>query len=153
MAKKRKSAKRKSLKREDIHAHPRQGVRPYHGPAHHGNPVEDQPMRFVPILMDSHVAGVGGFTTGNPNLRAPFYGFAPRNYQKTDQQILNEVCERLTLHGELDVRDIDVHCRNGVIRLEGSVPSRWMRRAIEAVTESVYGVADVEDELEIEKAD
>jgi hypothetical protein len=151
-AKKKRSSKAKAprLERVDLHKHPQQGTQPYQGPPAHPHPSEApawNPFRSMPL--HPHAAGASGFTTGDVHVPGPFMGIGPRNYTKTDQRILEDVCELLTRHGELDVRAVDVHCRNGVIRLEGSVPSRWARREIEAVADSVGGVQDVQNDLTI----
>ena len=140
------------LKREDLHKRPRQGTRVDTGAWPHPHPSEAPAWgtyASFPMVMRPYGAGASGFTSSDVHAPGRFRGVAPRNYAKTDARILEDVCELLTRHGELDVGDVDVHCRNGVIRLEGHVPVRWMRREIEAVAESVGGVNDVENELGI----
>jgi hypothetical protein len=153
---KKESKPRKPLKREDVHKHPKQGTRPYRGPHAHRHPSEVtpwQPFSGYPMVTQAHAGGGAGFVATDVHVPGPFAGIGPRNYAKTDQRVLEDVCELLTRHGELDVREVDVHCRNGVIRLEGHVPARWMRREIEATAESVGGVVDVENELLVQTAE
>jgi len=156
MSRKSKSSEpKKPLRRVDLHRTPEQGKQPYRGPAHHRHPDESPPFspyRGLPAVMDpyGHTGGASGFAMTESHAVGPYFGVGPRNYAKPDQRVLDDVCELLTRHGELDVRSVDVHCHNGVIRLEGHVPTRWMRREIEAAAESVFGVEDVENHLAVE---
>ena len=158
MSRKAKSSEpKKPLRRVDLHKSPEQGKQPYAGPKHHRHPDESpvwNPYSGIPTIMNPYAftGGASGFANTESHIPGPFSGVGPRNYAKTDQRVLDEVCELLTRHGELDVRNVDVHCHNGVIRLEGHVPTRAIRREIEAAVESIFGVNDVEDHLTIEPA-
>ncbi len=55
----------------------------------------------------------------------------PQGYQRSDERIHEEVCERLTQHGKLDARNIQVQVNRGEVTLAGSVdiarPSAWRK--------------------------
>jgi hypothetical protein len=145
-------AKPERLVREDLHKRPEQGKEPYHdGP--HRHPGEDtgpwQPFALVPAILRPRPAGESGFTTSDDHVPGPFAGVPPRGYARTDTRVLEDVCDLLTVHGELDVRQVDVHCRNGVIRIEGHVPDERTRRLVEDVAREVLGVTGVENHLEL----
>ena len=98
------SGKRKSkeprppLRREDLHEHPQQGTQPYRGPPHHHHPDESRPWQpyvSIPMIMHPPGAVASGFTTGDTHMPGPFRGVGPRNYAKTDQRVLDDVCEPL----------------------------------------------------------
>lgn len=81
--------------------------------------------------------------------RGPFTGRGPKGYQRPDERIFEEVCERLTEHGQIDARDISVDVAGGEVILRGTVDSRRTKRMVEDVIETVTGVRDVRNELRI----
>ncbi len=89
-----------------------------------------------------------GFQSGLP--QGPHVGKGPRNYQPSDDRILDEVCSRLTQHGRIDASDIQVNVRNGEVELTGTVHSRDEKRMAEDVAESVAGVRFVDNDLRVQ---
>ncbi len=83
--------------------------------------------------------------------RGPHTGKGPRGYQRSDAQIEEDVCARLTQHGYIDARDIDVSVQNAEVTLKGTVDSRWTKRMAEDVADSVAGVNDVHNQLTIRR--
>lgn len=79
----------------------------------------------------------------------PHAGRGPRGYQRSDERIREDVCERLTQHGEIDARDIDVRVANGEVTLQGTVHNRDDKRRAEDVAESVSGVREVQNQLRV----
>lgn len=75
----------------------------------------------------------------------------PRGYQRSDERILEEVCERLTLHGWIDTQDIQVSVEEGEVTLRGTVDSRRTKRLAEDITETVFGVWDIHNRLRFER--
>jgi len=47
----------------------------------------------------------------------PYVGRGPRGYQRSDERIREDVCDRLTAHGMVDASDVDVRTENGEITL------------------------------------
>jgi hypothetical protein len=88
-----------------------------------------------------------GFSGWMP--RGPYTGRGPRGYQRSDDRIREDVCERFSQHGMLDATDVDIIVVTGEVTLRGSVPSRWAKREAEDLTESVSGVRDVHNELRV----
>jgi osmotically-inducible protein OsmY len=88
--------------------------------------------------------GAGGWAP-----RGPYSGRGPRGYQRSDDRIREDICERLSQHGTLDASDVDVIVAAGEVTLRGSVPSRWAKRETEDLIESVSGVRDVHNELRV----
>jgi hypothetical protein len=78
-----------------------------------------------------------------------YAGRGPRNYQRSDERVEEDINDRLTDHGDLDPTDIEVKVNNGEVTLSGSVDSRWAKRAAEDVAESVSGVKDVNNNLRV----
>lgn len=77
----------------------------------------------------------------------PFTGRGPRGYQRSDERIREDICDRLTRHGRLDATDITVTVRSGEVTLEGIVDTREAKRMAEDVAETVDGVRDVNNHL------
>ena len=74
-------------------------------------------------------------------------GRGPRNDQRSDERIREDVCERLTRHREIDASDIDIDVREGVVTLSGHVEDKHAKRLAEDVAEEVMGVVEVRNEL------
>ncbi len=79
----------------------------------------------------------------------PFTGVGPQNYQRSDDKIEEDVCDRLTQHGQLDASNMDVSVNNGEVTLKGTVPNRQMKRLAEDIAYNVMGVNDVQNQLRI----
>ncbi len=69
----------------------------------------------------------------------PFVGYGPGDWQRQDENIREDVNERLTLHGHLDARQIHVQVDDGVVTLTGNVSSRREKRLAEDIADSVNG--------------
>ncbi len=82
-------------------------------------------------------------------LHGPFSGRGPRNYQRSDERIRDDVCELLTRHGGIDASQMDVDVRQGVVTLRGSVDSGRIRRMTEELVEDIAGVRDVQNDLRV----
>jgi hypothetical protein len=78
-----------------------------------------------------------------------FTGYGPRGYQRADERIREDVCERLTYYGELDAREIEIEVKDGEVTLTGTVEDRPAKRAAERIAESVSGVNDVHNQLQL----
>jgi BON domain/SPW repeat len=72
-----------------------------------------------------------------------FRGVGPRDWQRPDKDIRDDVCGLMADHGRLDAKDIEVTVANGEVTLQGDVDSRASRRLAERIAESVRGVRDV----------
>lgn len=83
--------------------------------------------------------------------QGPHAGRGPRGYQRSRESILDEACERLTRHGEIDARGIQVEVDNGEITLTGTVHSRHEKRLAEDILESISGVKDIHNQLRIQR--
>jgi hypothetical protein len=97
--------------------------------------------------------GAAGY--GDPwTIPGPFTGRGPEGYQRSEDSIRDDVCERLTRHGHLDASGIRVRIdNNNEVVLEGTVPDRHTKRLAEDVAESVFGVRDVQNRLRVSERD
>ncbi len=69
----------------------------------------------------------------------------PKGYTRSDERIREDVCERLAYAFDLDVSEVSVAVREACVRLEGSVPERWMKHEIEDLAASCVWVRDVDN--------
>lgn len=90
------------------------------------------------------------YNYGTMEMNGPYAGIGPKGYQRSDERIFEDVCERLTRHGRIDARNMQVEVKNGEVSLNGSVDSRQTKRMAEQVIEQVRGVRDVHNELRVE---
>lgn len=81
----------------------------------------------------------------------PYTGMGPRNYVRSDEDILQDVCERLAANGQLDASNLEVNVDNHEVTLKGSVDSRQDKRLAEDIAESVFGVDDIHNELKVNR--
>jgi CBS domain-containing protein len=81
--------------------------------------------------------------------RGEHQGRGPRNYQRSDDRIREDVNERLTDDAMIDASEIDVAVQNREVTLTGSVRDRNERRRAEDIAESVPGVTHVQNNLRI----
>jgi len=82
-----------------------------------------------------------------------YTGVGPRNYQRSDERIHEEVNDRLMQHGQIDASDIEVEVNDGIVTLNGGVNSRREKRMAEDVAESVAGVWDVHNSLSVRRSE
>lgn len=80
----------------------------------------------------------------------PMSGVGPRGYRRSDQIIQEEACERLTQHGQVDARQIQIQVNDGIVTLEGTVDSRRAKRLAEDAIHDISGVFDVQNHLRVQ---
>lgn len=81
----------------------------------------------------------------------PFTGVGPKNYKRSDERILEDIFERLTMHGQIDARYIKVNLQDGEVTLDGMVNDRRSKHLVEDVIDQVSGVKDIHNNLKVEK--
>lgn len=81
----------------------------------------------------------------------PHRGRGPRGYQRSNERIHEDVCDRLEAHGGVDASNIEVNVESGEVTLTGTVPDRRTKRLAEVVVDSVRGVVDVHNQLRLAK--
>ena len=106
------------------------------------NPSNDGPQ-------DNEHTGIFNRVAVSLGLRRP----GPKNYQRSDERIREDICERLWHDPHLDVGDVSVEVANGTVGLEGTVPHRHMKHRIEDIAASAVGVKDVENRIRVVRAD
>lgn len=73
----------------------------------------------------------------------------PKNWQRSDERIRDDVCERLSREYDLDVSDVSVSVQQGTVTLSGSVADRGLKHRIEDIADDSPGVRDVDNRLRV----
>ncbi len=90
---------------------------------------------------------------GEYGRRGRFAGRGPKNYQRSDERIREDVIERLTDHPDIDATDIDVDVQHCEVTLRGEVDERYAKHLAEDLAGQVWGVRDVHNQLRIRRHD
>ena len=83
------------------------------------------------------------------DLPGPYTGKGPKGFQPTDKRIFEQVCERLTQHGNLDASEIEISVQDGVVTLSGTVTNLNERHMAADTAETVAGVAGIRNRLRV----
>jgi len=73
--------------------------------------------------------------------------------QPSDERIREDVCEHLWRGAHVDVGEVSVDVHDAVVTLEGTVPYRQMKHAIEDIVASCRGVRDVDNRIRVARGD
>lgn len=84
-------------------------------------------------------------------IAGPYTGRGPRNYHRTDEQIHEDICERLTQHGQIDASGIEVQVQEGEVTLIGTVDRKREKRIAEDLAYTVHGVRDVINRIQLDE--
>jgi hypothetical protein len=93
----------------------------------------------------------GGYWRQYEGERAPYAGRGPKNYQRSDDRIREEICDCMTDDPRLDASEIVVQVASGEVTISGTVTSRDQKRRAEDVAERVSGVKDVTNQLRVSR--
>lgn len=83
--------------------------------------------------------------------RSTYSGRGPKNYQRSDDRVREEICDCMTDDPLLDASEITVVVNNGEVVLSGTVTSRDQKRRAEDVAERISGVKDVTNQLRVSR--
>lgn len=92
----------------------------------------------------------GGMGTYYPQ-RGQFAGRGPKNWQRSDERIKDDVSERLTDHPDIDASEIEVMVKSAEVTLSGTVDHRDAKRLAEDIAQNISGVKDVHNQIRVEK--
>lgn len=81
--------------------------------------------------------------------RGPHSGKGPKGYQRSDERIREDLCERLTMHGYCDASDVEIAVGNGEVVLTGTVTDRRQKYLAEEMVEDVPGVRVVDNRIRV----
>ena len=78
-----------------------------------------------------------------------YSGFGPK-YDSAGDPIGQEVASRLTQHGQVDASNVEITVVNGDVLLEGTVADEATKRMVAEAIETVPGVKQVENTLQVQ---
>ncbi|HYH16593.1 MAG TPA: BON domain-containing protein [Flavisolibacter sp.] len=84
-----------------------------------------------------------------PMMGGAHRGKGPRGYQRSDERIREDVCDRLADDDMLDASEIEVQVNGSEVILTGTVLSREAKRHAEDLAESISGVRNVENRIRV----
>ncbi|HEY9398155.1 MAG TPA: BON domain-containing protein, partial [Burkholderiales bacterium] len=76
----------------------------------------------------------------------------PKGYQRSDERLKEEICERLITRWDIDSSEVSVEVQGGKVTLEGTVPDRRMRHQIEDLIDDCHGVQDIENRVRVQSS-
>jgi hypothetical protein len=86
-----------------------------------------------------------------PGLLRRLFGKGPKGYQRSDERLREDISERLMHAGEIDSSEVSVSVVSGKVVLEGSVPERYMKHAIEDMVDACPGVQDIDNRVRVDR--
>lgn len=85
---------------------------------------------------------------GNPERRYPP---GPKGYQRSDERLREDISERLMESRYIDSSDVTVEVSAAKVVLEGTVPERRMKHAIEDLVDACPGVQDIDNRIRVRR--
>ena len=82
---------------------------------------------------------------------APRYPPGPKGYQRSDERLREDISERLLEARYIDSSEVTVEVTGAKVVLEGSVPERRMKHAIEDLVDACPGVLDIENRIRVQQ--
>ena len=77
------------------------------------------------------------------------YPRGPKGYQRSDERLKEDICERLWEAYHIDSSEVTVEVKSGKVSLEGSVPNRYMKHSIEDIVDATPGVMDIDNHVRV----
>ena len=77
-------------------------------------------------------------------------GRGPKGYTRTDERLLETICERLTYDPRIDAREIEVEVQQQKVTLRGSVNDRRTKYAVEELVED-SGAREIDNQLRVNR--
>jgi hypothetical protein len=93
---------------------------------------------------------LGGWRHGDNGLARPR---GPKGYKRSDDRIREDLCEHLMDVDDIDSSDVEVRVESGCVKLEGTVPERFMKYEIENIAATTLGVEEVENNIRVPRRD
>lgn len=115
-----------------------------------GNRGSDYARAYGGGKSERYNAGTG-YGSRNPQMaQGSHRGKGPKNYERSQDRIREDVCERLTDDAMIDASNVEVRVDNNEVVLSGIVHNREEKRRAEDLAEAVAGVRNVENRLRVE---
>jgi hypothetical protein len=86
-----------------------------------------------------------------PRTQPRRYPPGPKGYQRSDERLREDISERLMEAGHIDSSDVTVEVTGAKVVLDGTVPERPMKHAIEDLVDACPGVQDIENRVRVRR--
>lgn len=93
-----------------------------------------------------------GYGSGALSGRTSATRKGPKNWQRSDERIREDVCDRLAQLQDVDPSEVEVAVSGGCVTLSGTVPDRTMKHRIEDCADACPGVTEVDNHLRVRRA-
>lgn len=80
------------------------------------------------------------------------FGHHARRGNRKDEQIREDIYQRLDARADIDAPDISLHVKNGTVTIEGEVADAMLRHRIEQCVDGIAGVTDINNRLHLAAA-
>jgi hypothetical protein len=80
-----------------------------------------------------------------------FIGRGPKGYQRSNERIREDVCDRLADDPMVDASDIEVAVTDGEVTLSGNARAREEKRRAEEIIDGISGVREVHNQLRVSR--
>jgi hypothetical protein len=75
----------------------------------------------------------------------------PKGYQRSDERLREDISERIMQAHTIDSSDVTVEVSGAKVVLEGTVPDRRMKHAIEDLADACPGIQDIENRIRVRR--
>ena len=79
------------------------------------------------------------------------YPPGPKGYQRSDERLREDISDRLMQARYIDSSDVTVGVSGAKVVLEGTVPERRMKHAIEDLVDACPGVQDIDNRIRVKR--
>jgi osmotically-inducible protein OsmY len=86
-----------------------------------------------------------------PRTPSGFTRRGPKNYQRSDERIGEEIYEWLVRDRTIHSQEVTLRVSGGEVTFEGTVPERWMKHAIEDLATEIAGVREVHNRIRVRR--
>jgi osmotically-inducible protein OsmY len=84
--------------------------------------------------------------------RDHYRGHGPKGYNRSDDRVREDVCDRLSDDPRIDASDIEVSVSDGEVTLSGTIRDRILKRRVEDVVDDISGVKNVQNNLRVSQS-
>ncbi|HEU4628013.1 MAG TPA: BON domain-containing protein [Steroidobacteraceae bacterium] len=88
---------------------------------------------------------------GQASYGRPAFKPGPKGYQRSDERLREDICERIMEAGYIDASDVSVNVVGGKVILEGTAPDRYTKHFIEDLADAAPGVQDIENRIRVRR--
>jgi len=99
-----------------------------------------------------HIASWFGDDEAERRLESDHSGRGPEGYSRSDERILEDVCDTLTRDSQVDARKVTVSVTKGEVTLDGTVDSLRAKRRAEDCAHHASGVGHVQNNLRVDNS-